>query len=155
MTEVLIVDEVACAAEHVPEYLAQALGTQPGTEELGAYRLEVPFEELGLPELGEFARRVEVKLGKPQSRPVFGSLNELRIPISWEVPGRGEFPIFEGFLEVTPLAEHRSQLAVSGAYRPPGGPVGAIFDAAVGHRIADATVRHFLAGMRREIEFRC
>lgn len=155
MTEVLIVDEVGCAADSVPAQLSAVLGTQPGDEGLGNYRLEVPFEDLGLPDVGEFTRRVEVKLGKPESHPVFGSLTELRIPMSWEVPGHAGFPTFDGFLEVTPLAQHRAQLSVAGAYQPPGGPVGAAFDAVIGHRIADVTIRHFLSGLKREIEARC
>ncbi|TAM87223.1 hypothetical protein EPN42_11755 [bacterium] len=154
MTDVLIVDEVGCAADRVPELLSAVLKAQPGGEASGYYRLEVPFEELGLPDVGEFSRRVDVRLGTPQSRPVFGSLNELRIPLSWEVPGHAAFPVFEGFLEVTPLAQQRSQLTVAGAYRPPGGPVGAAFDAAIGHRIAEATIRHFLSGLRHAIEAR-
>ena len=155
MTEVLIVDEVGCAAERVPAQLSEVLGSHPDGDGLGNYRLEVPFEELGLPGIGEFARQVEVKLGKPESHPVFGSLTELRIPMSWEVPGHGGFPSFDGFLEVTPLAQQRAQLSVAGAYQPPGGPVGAAFDAVIGHRIADVTIRHFLSGLKREIEARC
>jgi len=152
MTSVLITNEVTCPAERVPERIAAALGTSGSTGGLGNYRLEVPFEELGLPDIGKFSRDVEVWLGRPERRPVFASLEETRLPITWHVAGHPEFPTFEGYVEITPLAANVTQLAISGSYRPPGGPIGAAFDATFGHRIADATIRYFLDALKQAIE---
>jgi hypothetical protein len=43
-----------------------------------------------------------------------------------------------------PLTSTETQLEIEGAYRPPLGIVGNAIDAAVGHRVAEATVHRFL-----------
>lgn len=61
----------------------------------------------------------------------------------------------EAQLSVWPLTETETQLEIVGAYDPPLGLVGDAFDAAVGRRIAEATVLRFLdevaAQIRKEL----
>jgi hypothetical protein len=64
--------------------------------------------------------------------------------VRWEAHGGAKlFPIFEGSLELTPLAGNRSRIFVSGEYQPPGGEMGRIGDRALLHRVATATVSDF------------
>ena len=53
---------------------------------------------------------------------------------------------FDAALELSawPLSSTETQLEVTGEYRPPLGAVGNVVDAAVGHRIAEASVHRFL-----------
>lgn len=53
----------------------------------------------------------------------------LWIPIAWEAePGRRAFPRFDGAVELEPLSSNRAQLTLTGRYRPPFGPFGAVAD---------------------------
>jgi hypothetical protein len=65
---------------------------------------------------------------------------------SWRAAGAGSvFPVLDADLEVSPLDDNRSELAVRGRYDPPGGPVGRGVDRLILHRVADATIRAFLS----------
>jgi hypothetical protein len=59
-------------------------------------------------------------------------------------------------LSLWPLTSSETQLEIEGAYRPPLGVVGAAADAALGHRLAEATVHRFLDDVveqvRRELQ---
>ena len=86
------------------------------------------------------ARRVAVTLGSPVRFPSMTSL-----PLSWEPVGsQGLLPRLEADLEVGPLGEGRTQLAISARYRPPLGAVGRAVDRVLLHRVAEATVKDFL-----------
>jgi hypothetical protein len=68
------------------------------------------------------------------------------IPIEWKAAERpGLFPLMKGQLEIYPLTATETQLDFSGEYDPPLGVVGEAVDAAVGHRIAEASVQRFVA----------
>jgi hypothetical protein len=58
-------------------------------------------------------------------------------------------------LSAWPLSSSETQIEIAGEYRPPLGVVGNAIDAAVGHRIAEASVKSFLDDvveqMRREL----
>ena len=63
----------------------------------------------------------------------------------WEVigPGGSLFPALDADIVLTPAGEDATMLAVSGAYRPPLGALGAGLDRAIMHRVAEATIRIF------------
>ena len=63
----------------------------------------------------------------------------------WEVigPGGSLFPALDADIVLTPAGEDATLLAVSGAYRPPLGALGAGLDRAIMHRVAEATIRIF------------
>jgi hypothetical protein len=70
------------------------------------------------------------------------------IPIEWKAAERpGLFPQMKGQLEIYALTATETQLDFSGEYDPPLGVVGDAVDAAIGHRVAEASVHRFVAGV--------
>ena len=67
------------------------------------------------------------------------------VAIRWEAtgPGGALFPALDADLKLTPAGDEATMLAVSGAYRPPLGGLGAGLDRALLHRVAQATIRAF------------
>jgi len=79
-----------------------------------------------------------------------------RISLAWEaVRATALFPVMNAELSFWPLTATETQLELEGAYQPPLGVVGNAIDAAIGHRIAEATVHRFLdevvEQLRREL----
>ncbi|MBV8530143.1 MAG: hypothetical protein JO104_02415 [Candidatus Eremiobacteraeota bacterium] len=75
------------------------------------------------------------------------------VQIRWAPEGTTVFPTFEGTLTIrgeNPASP--SHLELDGAYTPPFGIAGQVFDAAIGHRIAKATAREFLKDVKHAIE---
>jgi hypothetical protein len=65
--------------------------------------------------------------------------------MTWEPLGLdGLFPRLDADLEVGPLGQDRTQLAISARYRPPLGVLGQAIDRVLLHRVAEATVKDFL-----------
>lgn len=65
------------------------------------------------------------------------------------------FPAMAGTLVMFALSPDETQLELSGSYRPPLGPFGELVEAAVAHRVAEASVagllRDVAAGLRRRL----
>ena len=65
------------------------------------------------------------------------------------------FPSMTGTLVMFALSPDETQLELSGTYRPPMGPFGELVDAAVAHRVAEASVagllRDVATGLRRRL----
>jgi hypothetical protein len=127
-----VVEEALLAAE--PEWLSAVAGAAQarGDGLLGA----VGVGPLG-PRLG---RRVRVELGAPVRLPSLTSL-----PLSWEPVGRhGVLARLDATLELGPLGQGRTQLALSARYHPPLGRLGQAIDRVLVHRVAEATIKDFL-----------
>ena len=95
-------------------------------------------------------KTVAVHLGQPAEAD-----GDLAIPLVWEASGpAGVFPRFEGELRLSPLDPERSELRLSGGYRPPPGKAGQALSNTLLARLARATLRSFLrriaAGLERE-----
>jgi hypothetical protein len=90
---------------------------------------------------GRVTREVEVTLGPMRER------GEARVvPVDWRASGlTGMFPILSGDLELASLGLHDCRLALAAAYHPPLGDFGRALDRALLHRVAQSTVRSFLA----------
>ncbi len=78
------------------------------------------------------------------------------VELAWEAARTpGLFPSMQAELSAWPLSSTETQLEITGSYRPPLGTVGTAIDAALGHRIAEASVHRFLEDvieqLRREI----
>ncbi len=78
------------------------------------------------------------------------------LDIGWEASrAPGLFPVMHLELSAWPLSSSETQIEIAGEYRPPLGVIGNTLDAAVGHRIAEASVKNFLENvveqMRREL----
>lgn len=75
-----------------------------------------------------------------------------RVTLAWEaVRAPALFPVMRAELSFFPLTSTETQLEIEGAYRPPLGIVGNVVDAAVGHRVAEATVHRFLDDVVEQI----
>lgn len=95
-----------------------------------------------------FGKVVAVHLGTPE-----GSNENLAISVTWEATGpSGLFPRFEGELRVSALDPDRSELTLTGHYRPPLGRTGQALDDALLARVAHATVRSLLRRLARVLE---
>jgi hypothetical protein len=73
--------------------------------------------------------------------------------VHWESEKAGPFPEFDGELTVHGDEDYNAfWLVLNGSYTPPGGLVGEVFDAVVGHRIAETVAHGLFDAMRSEIE---
>jgi hypothetical protein len=68
------------------------------------------------------------------------------VPLAWE-PSKLQalFPVLNGDMELAPIGRGRCRLTLSASYVPPLGELGTHLDHAVLHRVAQSTVRSFLA----------
>lgn len=93
-------------------------------------------------------QHVAVELGAPAT---VG--DSTRWPLSWRPVGHAKaLPAFAGTLELSEHDDGTTTLQVTGAYRPPLGLVGIIVDGAIGHRLAEASIEHFAAGLARRLD---
>jgi hypothetical protein len=75
--------------------------------------------------------------------------------VHWEAESGGPFPVFDGELIVGGDEDYNAfWLRLAGVYVPPGGLAGALFDTAIGKRIAEETSRTLLAEIAAAIEDR-
>lgn len=82
-----------------------------------------------------------------------GTDDDLGIQVSWEATGpSGLFPRFKGELHLSALDSSRSELSLSGRYRPPLGRAGHVLDEAVLARVAQATIRSLLRRIAHVLE---
>jgi len=85
-------------------------------------------------------KRVEVDLEAP-----IRLLSKTILPMRWRAEGAGRlFPSLDADIEVAALGSERTQLSISGRYRPPLGPAGRAMDRMLLHRVAEATIKDFL-----------
>jgi hypothetical protein len=71
-----------------------------------------------------------------------------KIRIEWKASkAPGLFPLMTAEITVFPLTPYETQLDLVGEYEPPLGALGGIIDAAIGHRIAEATVHQFVSDL--------
>jgi len=72
--------------------------------------------------------------------------NSVVLIVRWEAVGSGGglFPVLDADITLTPHGSAASLLALSGAYRPPLGSLGAALDRVLLHRVAEATIQGFV-----------
>lgn len=74
------------------------------------------------------------------------------VTIGWEAARSPSlFPLMSADLSAWPLTSFETQIALEGDYTPPLGMLGIAIDAAVGHRIAEATVHRLLEDVVEQI----
>jgi len=144
---------VRCPFGKAPSFLNYYLDELAATGGAGGsvVRLVVPVSDLGLgiPGGAELSRDVIAHF-VPVDDDTFGIQ---QTAVDWEPEGGGPFPKFAGFLTIETDEDYGTcSLLLEGEYEPPLGPVGAAFDAAVGHRIATVTARELLKTVRRRLE---
>ncbi len=116
-------------------------GQTPGT-----FTLTVDTSKVGLP--GKVQARHDVRIHYELSQ---GADGHAVINLTWD-PDDRFVPKYTGVLSGAILEDGSSRLTLAGKYGVPLGPVGAVFDAILGRRIAAATVHAFLADIKEFIE---
>jgi hypothetical protein len=87
------------------------------------------------------------KLVRVQFRELAWTDRSAGLAIRWEAagPAGALFPVLDADIRLAPVGAHATVLTMAGTYRPPLGPVGRALDRALLHRVASATIRHFIA----------
>jgi Rrf2 family protein len=97
---------------------------------------------------GWTGKTVAVHLGQPVQ-----AGKHLVIPLIWEASGpAGIFPRFEGELRLSSVDPERSELRLSGRYRPALGKTGQALNDTLLTRLASATLRSFLRRIAQGLE---
>jgi hypothetical protein len=93
------------------------------------------------------------KLVRVQVRELSRTEEWAGIALRWEAAGPrgGLFPVLDADVRLTPAGEHVTRLSMAGSYRPPLGSLGQSLDRAILHRVADATIRRFVAQVAARI----
>lgn len=94
------------------------------------------------------SRLVEVLFGEIVTRE-----RSAVLPLRWQAAGAGGglFPVMDADLMLVPYQESGTLIALTGAYRPPLGPVGVALDRMVLRRVAGATVRRFVSRIGKAV----
>jgi hypothetical protein len=103
-----------------------------------------------------------VEIGKEIDLEVLGSADtehdsagqprETRIELCWRAVGKAAlFPTMRAELALYALSAHETQLDFRGTYEPPLGPLGAVIDALLGRRIAEACVHQFIVDVAERL----
>ena len=91
----------------------------------------------------ELAKEIEISVKEVKEAP--GNA-VTRLELEWKAArAPGLFPMMKAELAVYPLTATETQLDFSGRYEPPLGWLGTAVDAAIGHRIAEASVHRFVS----------
>ncbi len=99
------------------------------------------------------AAEAAVEVGEAEEHP--GPIPSVRIPLAWRAThGEHLFPQMEAYFEAFPTTPTDTELAIVGEYHPPLGPVGALVDHTVMHRVASETVAELLEAIAGEIKHR-
>ncbi|HTW85546.1 MAG TPA: hypothetical protein VMD91_15860 [Candidatus Sulfotelmatobacter sp.] len=130
---------VACAVGLAPGFIDRFLaGHRRGDQTV--LTLRAPLEIAGLAAF-ELERDCAVHIRRADDRATMVASYQL----SWQATGQGPFPVFHGTLSVDGDDDYTSCiLDLQGGYEPPGGAVGAAFDLAVGHAVAERVCRQLL-----------
>jgi hypothetical protein len=89
------------------------------------------------------AKTVRLRVGEPRR-----STDETAIPLVWEATGpRVLFPRMDADLVLSSIGPELTHLVFRGSYRPPLGPVGRALDRSLLHRVAEASIKHFVDGL--------
>jgi len=72
--------------------------------------------------------------------------------IEWRPHDGGPYPVFRGTLSVEDEGGNFSRIDLDGAYAPPLGVAGAMFDAVVGHHIATEVAKQLLGEIKMGFE---
>lgn len=95
-----------------------------------------------------FSKAVEIRSG-----PLRHHGDSVLIPLRWVASeGASLFPRLDADLEASPFGPAQTQLVLRARYEPPGGALGRGVDRVLLHRLAESTLRAFLAGIRTTLE---
>lgn len=115
-----------------------------GANAAGRLPIGMPLREFGLPGDVQLVREVDVTLERRRDEE---NLND-EFGVTWLADDSPLFPRFDGRLVVCADSPSKSYIELDGSYEPPFGDAGEVFDAAIGHAIAQTTARMFLEEVR-------
>ena len=94
----------------------------------------------------EVAKEIEIEVHSIDERPASATGHPVtRLKLEWAATSAPRlFPLMKANLRVYPLTATETQLDFSGRYEPPFGWLGTAVNAAIGHRIAEASVDRFV-----------
>lgn len=139
--------------------VADSIAVFRDATKVAALRASTVASELHVTIAGiEVGAEIAITIKSVESAPkTVTSPETTKIELQWEGAKMPRlFPFMSAKLMIYPLTATETQLDFIGEYEPPLGIVGGAIDAAVGHRIAEASVHHFVkdvAGfLRAELE---
>lgn len=95
---------------------------------------------------------VQLKIGDVTDEVAAFGDPRTRLDFTWQAAkSAGFFPTMEATLSAYALSPQETQLDLQGRYRPPLGTLGTAIDAAVGHRVAEATLLRLLRDVRAQV----
>jgi hypothetical protein len=125
-----------------------ALGVFRNATKVAAQRANSLASELRVNIAGiEVGTDIAIKVRSIETIERTGRLPEsTKIVLEWEAAKMPRlFPFMRAELLIYPLTATETQLDLAGNYDPPLGIIGGALDAAVGHRIAEASVHQFIS----------
>jgi hypothetical protein len=139
-----------CTADQTQQGLEDFFNSLRKRDGVARLRLRVPVR--GATEYGlSLDREVVIEA----RRALHGGEVPERFEIAWMSEGSVAFPRFEGTLGIGgKSASGHCCIELDGSYTPPFDGAGKIFDADIGHQIAQATAREFLKDLKSAIESR-
>ena len=79
--------------------------------------------------------------------------NHLRVPLRWRAAEHPNlFPVMDADLRISDAAGDHIEVRVVGEYRTPLGAVGAVADVLAGRRVAESSIRRFVADVALRLE---
>jgi hypothetical protein len=138
--------DVKCPMHYLIHHAERYFSVHRRGQTPGIFSLTVDTSSLGLP--GSIQARHDVRVRYQVSEE--GNRRD-NIVLSWD-PDDRLVPKFAGVLSAERLEGGNSRLTLSGQYDAPFGPVGAVFDAILGRRIAATTASTLMQDMNRFIE---
>lgn len=138
-----------CAWPSANHYVEAFYGRLAGDARERSLPLRVRLHDIGLPTHFTLEHDVRATLFRVPD----DELATTGFRIEWSAAGGGPYPRFTGWLFLQRGAdEATSLLELEGTYTPPFGPLGAIFDATIGKKIAEVTAAALLADIVSQIE---
>jgi hypothetical protein len=132
---------VLCPFDQVPKAAEAYLASLPVEDGTAVVPLRLSIGDLIV------ERRADLKLTHSRDYPGFAVME-----ISWSPHGGGPYPVFVGTLSAEEEGGNFCRLDLDGAYMPPLGIAGAVFDAVVGHQIAVGVARQLLDEIKTGIQ---
>jgi len=136
--------ELPIPADRVEQMVRKSPTTWiPGLADEASTHGEQLLAKVGVGDRVRLAHRVIVELGEPlrfRARTV--------VPLRWWPATAGALlPALDADIEIGSLTPASTHLSMSARYEPPMGRLGSSLDEAFLHRVAEATVKHFLDGV--------
>jgi hypothetical protein len=138
--------DVSCPAYYLIHHAERYFTVHRRGQSPGTFSLTVDMSKVGLP--GKAQARHDVRM---RYEILDGADGHSVINLTWD-PDDRFVPSFAGTLSGESLEDGKSHLTLAGKYDPPFGPMGAVFDAILGHRIAAATAQTFLQDIKQFVE---